>query len=163
MESLYDYHITAGDLGQDMYNLYVVEKYFIDSRGVFLVPQTLDNVPIHQYHDFLLEVIFSSRSKIIWMTKPASWKSVWTKSGQQMSTSIGKRTPQFNLSILPCQRSPHKQQRQWMGVTEALSPLHQWNRERRKPVIGGRFSLACCLLPLSWIPMVRWLATHPPS
>ena len=63
MESLCDYHIAAGDWGQDMYNLYVAEEDFVNGRGSYPVPKTFDNIPIHQDHDFPLEVIFSSRSK----------------------------------------------------------------------------------------------------
>ena len=59
MESLCDYHIAAGDWGQDMFNLYVAGDDFVDGRGKCPVPSTVDNVPVHQSVDFPLEVIFS--------------------------------------------------------------------------------------------------------
>ena len=62
MEKLCDYHIAAGDWGQDMYNVYLAEEDFVDGRDSCPVLPTLENVPIHQDHDFPLDSIFSSRT-----------------------------------------------------------------------------------------------------
>ena len=64
MESLCDYHIAAGDWGQDMLNLYVAEDDFVDGRGKCPVPPTVDKVPVHQSEHFPLEVIFSRTTNI---------------------------------------------------------------------------------------------------
>ena len=47
MESLCDYHIAAGDWGQDMFNLYVAGDDFVDGRGKYPVPTTVETVAIH--------------------------------------------------------------------------------------------------------------------
>ena len=47
MEILCDYHIVAGDWGQEMYNLYMAEEPFVDGRGTCPVPETIDKVPLH--------------------------------------------------------------------------------------------------------------------
>ena len=64
MEILCHYHIAVGDWDQDHYNRYLEEKYLDDGSGNCSFPPTHEIFPIHQDHNFLLEVNFFSKTFI---------------------------------------------------------------------------------------------------